>query len=49
VRAPCGTSGPDPDATLSRLYQQAMAAQEPRFAAGYDLEAGLGRYRAWLD
>jgi RNA polymerase sigma-70 factor (sigma-E family) len=48
VRAACETSGPDPDATLSRLYQQAMAAQEPRFAAGYDLEAGLGRYRAWL-
>jgi len=48
VRAACETSGPDPDATLSRLYQAAMAAQEPRFAAGYDLEAGLGRYRAWL-
>jgi RNA polymerase sigma-70 factor (sigma-E family) len=48
VTAACETSGPDPDATLSRLYQQAMAAQEPRFAAGYDLEAGLGRYRAWL-
>jgi RNA polymerase sigma-70 factor (sigma-E family) len=48
VRAACQTSGPDPDAALSRLYQQAMAAQEPRFAAGYDLEAGLRRYRAWL-
>ena len=33
---------------LSRLYQQVAEAQEPRFAAGYDLQAGLDRYRAWL-
>ena len=32
----------------ARLYQQAIQAQEPRFAAGYELETGLGRYRAWL-
>ena len=43
-----GTSNSHRDALLSRLYQQVAEAQEPRFAAGYDLEAGLGRYQAWL-
>ncbi len=32
----------------ARLYQQAMQAQEPGFAAGYDLGQGLARYQAWL-
>ncbi len=40
-------SVPD-DALLSRLYQQVTNTQEPQFAAGYDLEAGLSRYQAWL-
>ena len=43
-----GTGGSPEDAVPGRLYQQAIQAQEPRFAAGYELEAGLGRYRAWL-
>jgi RNA polymerase sigma-70 factor (sigma-E family) len=43
-----GTSSSHDDALLSRLYQQLTAAQEPRFAAGYDLDAGLDRYRGWL-
>ena len=40
-------SVPD-DALLSRLYQQVTYTQELQFAAGYDLEAGLSRYQAWL-
>jgi RNA polymerase sigma-70 factor (sigma-E family) len=44
-----GASGGSPDdALLSRLYQQVTEAQEPQFAAGYDLDAGLNRYQAWL-
>jgi RNA polymerase sigma-70 factor (sigma-E family) len=44
-----GASGGSPDdALMSRLYQQVTGAQEPQFAAGYDLEAGLSRYQAWL-
>jgi RNA polymerase sigma-70 factor (sigma-E family) len=44
-----GASGSSADdALLSRLYQQVADAQEPQFAAGYDLEAGLSRYQAWL-
>jgi len=41
------SSSPD-DALVSRLYQQVTTAQEPKFAAGYDLQAGLDRYRGWL-
>ena len=36
---------PQADELLSRLYEQ----QAARFAAGYDMAAGLDRYRAWLD
>jgi RNA polymerase sigma-70 factor (sigma-E family) len=36
------------DALLSRMYQQIAEVREPQFAAGYDLQAGLDRYRAWL-
>jgi hypothetical protein len=44
-----GASGSVPDdALLSRLYQQVTYTQELQFAAGYDLEAGLSRYQAWL-
>jgi RNA polymerase sigma-70 factor (sigma-E family) len=37
------------DELLSRLYQQVTERQAARFAAGYDMAAGLDRYRAWLD
>jgi len=37
------------DELLSRLYQQVTERQAARFAAGYDMAAGLARYRAWLD
>jgi RNA polymerase sigma-70 factor (sigma-E family) len=37
------------DELLSRLYQQVTEQQAARFAAGYDMTAGLNRYRAWLD
>ena len=43
-----GACGSPEDAAPGRLYQQAIQAQEPRFAAGYELKTGLGRYRAWL-
>ena len=36
------------DALLSSMYQQIAEVREPQFAARYDLEAGLDRYRAWL-
>jgi RNA polymerase sigma-70 factor (sigma-E family) len=36
------------DELLSQLYQQVTEQQAARFAAGYDMAAGLGRYRAWL-
>ena len=36
------------DELVSRLYQQVTEQQATRFAAGYDVAAGLGRYRAWL-
>ena len=42
-----GSSSPD-DALLSRLYQQVTDAQAAHFTAGYDHEAGLSRYQAWL-
>ena len=40
-------SSPEDD-LLSRLYQQVTGQQAARFAAGYDVVAGLDRYRAWL-
>ena len=43
------TSSSHDDALVSRLHRQIAEAREPRFAAGYDVEAGLDRYRAWLD
>jgi RNA polymerase sigma-70 factor (sigma-E family) len=44
-----GASGGSPDdARLSHLYHQVTDAQEPQFAAGYDLDGGLNRYQAWL-
>jgi len=42
------SSGSPDDALLSRLYQQVTEAQGSQFAAGYDYEAGLNRYQAWL-
>jgi RNA polymerase sigma-70 factor (sigma-E family) len=36
------------DELLSRLYQQITERQAARFSTGYDIAAGLDRYRAWL-
>jgi light-regulated signal transduction histidine kinase (bacteriophytochrome) len=36
------------DEQLSRLYQQVTKQEAARSAAGYDMAAGLDRYRAWL-
>jgi RNA polymerase sigma-70 factor (sigma-E family) len=43
-----GDASAHEDALLSRMYQQIAEVREPQFTAGYDLEAGLDRYRAWL-
>ena len=40
--------GPHEDARFSQLYQQVTEMQAPRFGAGYDVEKGLERYRAWI-
>jgi RNA polymerase sigma-70 factor (sigma-E family) len=40
--------GSGEDELLSRLYQQVTQRQAARFAAGYDVAAGLDRYRTWL-
>jgi RNA polymerase sigma-70 factor (sigma-E family) len=42
------TGSPGEDELLSRLYQHVTQQQAGRFAAGYDITAGLDRYRAWL-
>ena len=41
-----GSSGEDE--LLSRLCQQLTDQQAARLGSGYDLAAGLDRYRAWL-
>ncbi|MGH3176870.1 MAG: hypothetical protein ACRDPF_23765, partial [Streptosporangiaceae bacterium] len=41
-------SGSHEDARLSQLYQQVTEMQAPRYEAGYDVEKGLERYKAWL-
>ena len=43
------TSDSHEDALLSRLYQRVSDRQEPRYAADYDMTAGLKRYQSWLD
>jgi RNA polymerase sigma-70 factor (sigma-E family) len=43
-----GTGSSHEDLQLSRLYQQLVERQEPRFGPGYDLTSGLDQYRAWL-
>jgi len=43
-----GAGSSPEDELLSRLYRQVAGAQESQFAAGYDAQAGLERYRAWL-
>ena len=48
MRGGGGTRSSAGDELLSRLYQQVAEAHELRFTAGYDLRAGLDRYRAWL-
>jgi RNA polymerase sigma factor (sigma-70 family) len=42
------TLGSGTDELLSRLYQQLTEQQAAGFADGYDMAAGLDRYRAWL-
>src|SRR5262249_8760602 len=41
-------ASPGEDELLSRLYQQVTERQAAQFASGYDIAAGLDRYRAWL-
>jgi len=48
VRDRGGTGSSREDQVLSGLYQQVAETKEPQFAAGYDLQAGLDRYRGWL-
>ena len=43
-----GDGGSREDELLSRLYQQITERQAAGFSAGYDIAAGLDRYRAWL-
>ena len=43
-----GTGSSHEDNRLSRLYQQIIEWQEPRFGQEYDLASGLDRYRTWL-
>ncbi len=43
-----GTGSSDQDARICSLYQRLGEQLEPRYAAGYDLERGLGRYQVWL-
>jgi RNA polymerase sigma-70 factor (sigma-E family) len=43
-----GAGSSHEDELLSRLYRQVAGAQESQFAAGYDAQAGLDRYQAWL-
>jgi len=40
--------GSHEDELLSRLYQQVTELQVSRLGTGYDLAAGLDRYKAWL-
>src|SRR5712691_705091 len=42
------TASPRADELLSRLYQQVTEQQAARIGSGYDIEAGLDRYRTWL-
>jgi RNA polymerase sigma-70 factor (sigma-E family) len=39
---------PGEDELLSQLYQQVTERQAAQFASGYDMAAGLDRYRAWV-
>ena len=48
MRADCDTGGSHQDLLLSRLYHEVTELHEPGFSAGYDLDKGLARYRAWL-
>jgi RNA polymerase sigma-70 factor (sigma-E family) len=48
MRGDDGASSSHDDDVLSRLYHLVAEAQEPHFAAGYDLDVGLDRYQAWL-
>jgi RNA polymerase sigma-70 factor (sigma-E family) len=43
-----GTGSSHEDMRLSRLYQQLIEWQEPRFGQEYDLASGLEQYRTWI-
>jgi RNA polymerase sigma-70 factor (sigma-E family) len=43
-----GADGTREDELLTRLYYQVTEQQAARFGAGYDVGAGLDRYRTWL-
>jgi len=49
VRGGRETSDSHDDAMLSHLYHEVSGRQEPHYAAGYDMTAGLKRYQSWLD
>jgi RNA polymerase sigma-70 factor (sigma-E family) len=42
------TGGTREDELLARRYQQITAAQATRYAATYDADAGLARFKGWL-
>jgi RNA polymerase sigma-70 factor (sigma-E family) len=48
VRGGQETGHSSEDAMLSRLYREVAREKETQFGAGYDVPAGLDRYRTWL-
>jgi len=48
VRGGQETGGSGEDVMLSRLYREVTGEKEAQFGAGYDVAAGLDRYRTWL-
>jgi RNA polymerase sigma-70 factor (sigma-E family) len=48
VRGGQETGHSSEDAMLSRLYREVAREKETQFGAGYDVAAGLDRYRTWL-
>jgi RNA polymerase sigma-70 factor (sigma-E family) len=48
VRGGEETGRSNEDVVLSRLYHEVTDAMEAQFGAGYDVAAGLDRYRTWL-
>jgi RNA polymerase sigma-70 factor (sigma-E family) len=48
VRGGRNTGSSSEDMALSRLYHEVTEEKAAQFGAGYDLAAGLDRYRTWL-